>query len=96
MTYAGPDDFRMLSSTEVQLQVLAACMQDSPILLEASDFNLPLANTDAFKIDLKIERKIQQLAWPEICASILHEVCPGYSDKPHATLEHIGQTYKDT
>jgi hypothetical protein len=70
-------------------------MQDSPILLKAYDFNLPSVNTGAFKISLKIERKIRQLAWLETCASVFHEVCPGYSDKPHAALEHILQTYKD-
>jgi hypothetical protein len=71
-------------------------MQDSPILLKASEFNLPLANTNAFEVSLEIERKIRQLAWPEICASVFHEVFPGYSDKPHAALEHICQTYKDS
>jgi hypothetical protein len=96
VTYAGPDDFCMLRPADIHLQILAACMQDSPILLKASDFNLPLANTDTFEIGLKIEQKIQQLAWPEICASIFHEVCPGYSDKPHAALEHICQIYKDS
>jgi hypothetical protein len=58
VTYASPDDFRMLSSTDVKLQILAACMQDSPILLKASAFNLPSANTSAFNIGLEIERKI--------------------------------------
>jgi hypothetical protein len=96
VTYAGPKDFCTLSPANVQLQILAACMQDSPILLKASDFNLPLANTNAFEVGLKIERKIRQLAWPEICASAFHKVCPGYSDKPHAALEHIRQTYKDS
>jgi hypothetical protein len=95
MTYAGLEDFRTLSPANIQLQILAACMQDSPILLKASDFTLPSANTDAFEVGLEIERKIRQLAWPEICASVFHEVCPGYSDKPHAALEHIRQTYKD-
>jgi hypothetical protein len=95
VTYAGPEDFRTLSPADVQLQILAACMLESPILLKASDSNLTLANTDAFEIGLKIERKIQQLAWLDICASVFHEVCPGYSNKPHAALEHICQTYKD-
>ncbi len=95
MTYAGPKDFRTLSPANVQLQILAACMQDSPILLKASNFNLPSGNTDKFEVGLKIECKIQQLAWPEICASVFHYVCPGYSNKPQAALEHIHQTYKD-
>jgi hypothetical protein len=95
VTYVNPKDFRTLSPANVQLQILAACMQDSPIFLKASDFNLSSANTNAFEVDLEIERKIQKLAWPEICASIFHEVCPGYSDKPNAALKHICQTYKD-
>ena len=96
ITYAGPEDFRTLSPAGVQLQILAMCMQDSPILLKASDFNLPSANTNAFEVGLEIECKVQQLAWPEICASFFHKVCPGYSDKPHAALAHICQTYKDS
>jgi hypothetical protein len=96
VTYAGPKDFCTLSPANVQLQILAACMQDSPILLKVSNFNLPPANTDAFEVSLKIERKIRQLTWPEICASIFHKVCPRYSKKPHVALEHIHQTYKDS
>jgi hypothetical protein len=95
VTYAGPENFRTLSPAYVQLQILAACMQDSPIILKASNFNLSSANTDAFEVGLEIECKIQQLAWPEICASVFHEVCPSHSDKPHAALEQICQTYKD-
>jgi hypothetical protein len=51
MTYAGPDNWPTLSLAKVQLQILAACMQDSPILLEA----LALANTDAFELGLEID-----------------------------------------
>ncbi len=94
-TYTGPGDLRTLSPAEVQLNILELCMQDLPILLKASNFNLQSANTDCSEIGLEIEGKIRQLAWPEICASVFHKVCPGYSDKPHATLEHIWQTYKD-
>jgi hypothetical protein len=36
VTYAHPEDFHTLSPANVQLQILAACMQDSPILLKAS------------------------------------------------------------
>jgi hypothetical protein len=69
--HAGPDNFRMLSLAVSQLQILAACMQDSPILLKSLDFNLLSAKTDAFKVGLENERKIWQLAWQDICASLL-------------------------
>jgi hypothetical protein len=72
VTYAGPKDFCTLSPANDQLQIIAACMQDSPILLKASNFNLPLANTDAFEVSLEIERKILQLAWPEIFVFVFH------------------------
>ncbi len=52
VTYAGPKDFCTLSPADVQLQILAACMQDSPIRLKPSDFNLPLVNTNAFEVGL--------------------------------------------
>jgi hypothetical protein len=71
-------------------------MQDSPILLMASNFNLPSANTNAFKVGLEIKCKIRQLAWPEICTFNFHKVCTGYSDKPHAALKDVCQTYKDS
>jgi hypothetical protein len=96
VTYAGPKDFCTLSPANVQLQILASCMQDNPIFLKASDFYLPSANTGAFEVGLEIERKIWQLTWPEICASAFHEVCPSYSDKPYAALEHIRQTCNDS
>jgi hypothetical protein len=79
MTYSHDHAYTlvMYAGPAVQLQILASCMQDSPILLKASGFNLPLANTDAFEIGLEIEWKIRQLAWPEIYASIFHKVCLG-------------------
>ncbi len=73
MTYAGPEDFHTLSPANVQLQIFAACMQDSLILLKASDFNIPSANTHTFEVGFKIKQKIRQLAWPEICTSTFHE-----------------------
>jgi hypothetical protein len=58
VTCAGPKDFRTLSPANAQLQILATCMQDSPILLKASNFKLPLANTNAFKVGPEIEHRI--------------------------------------
>jgi hypothetical protein len=58
VTYAVPKDFCTLSPANVQLQILAACMQDSPILLKASNFNLPSVNTNPFEFGLEIECKI--------------------------------------
>jgi hypothetical protein len=61
MTYAGSDDFRTLSPADIHLQILAACMQDSPILLKASNFNLPLTNTDAFEIGPEMNGRFNSL-----------------------------------
>ncbi len=39
-----------------------------------------------------IQAKILHLGFSQICASIFVQLCPGYSDQPHAVLEHIRQT----
>jgi hypothetical protein len=42
---------------------------------------------------MEIDEKILKLVWHQLCASILNELCPGYSNQPQAALEHIKQSY---
>ena len=40
-----------------------------------------------------IQAKILKLSFKQtICASVLQQLCPGYSDQPHAAIEHIRQS----
>ncbi len=71
-------------------------LQDGPVLLEAFNFNLQNANTNASGIKLEIDGKILKLAWYQLCALIFNELCPGYSNQPQAELNHIKQSYIDS
>ena len=95
ISFLGVDDLRTLSPDQVEAQVLNPVLQNGPVLLQASDFNLQTANTNAHDIALEIDGKILQLAWHQVCASIFTELCPNYSNQPQAAIEHIRQTYMD-
>jgi hypothetical protein len=72
--------------------ILEPCLQDGPILLRPADFNLGEVNIDSTTIRETIAGKILSLGFRQICSSIFMQLCPGYSDQPHAVLEHIRQT----
>ncbi len=88
VSYLGHDDLRLLTPPEVKAQIFNLCHQDGPVLLQASDFNLALANTDAHSFVIENEHKILRIAWHQICTSIFNEICPEYSNRPQAALEH--------
>ncbi len=67
-------------------------MQDGPIVLQPANFNLGDANINTTAIRKTIHTKILKLGFKQICASIFTQLCPGYSNQPHAKLEHIRQT----
>ena len=95
ISFLGVNDLQTLSPEEVKMQVLNPVLQNGPVLLQASDFNLQTANTNAHNIALKINGKILQLAWHQVCASIFTELCPNYSNQPQAAIKHIRQSYID-
>jgi hypothetical protein len=94
-SYLGPADLWTLMPEVVRTTILIPVLQDGPVLLEASNFNLQNANTNASGIRLEIDRKILKLAWHQLCASIFIKLCPGYSNQPQAVLKHIKQSYID-
>jgi hypothetical protein len=96
VSYLGPDDLRLLTPPKVKAQILNLCHQDGPVLLQASDFNLALANTDAHSFAIENEQKILRIAWHQICTSIFNKICPEYSNQPQVALKHIKQSYQDT
>jgi hypothetical protein len=77
---------------EVRNLILKPCLQDGPIVLCPTNFNLGDANIDTAAIRESIQAKILKLGFCQICSSIFTQLCPGYSDQPHAVLEHICQT----
>ncbi len=94
--FLGVDDLRTLTPPEVKSTILDLCLQDGPVLLKASDFNLRIANTDSSDISLNIDQKILKLAWHQLCTSVFAKICPSYSSQPPAALDHIKQSYVDT
>jgi len=91
-TWHGASDLSTLTRDEVRALILEPSMQTGPIALSPADFNLGEANTDSIKVLANIHTKIWQLGWKQIMASIFSQLCPGYSDQPHAVLDHIKQS----
>jgi hypothetical protein len=80
VSYLGPADLCTLTLPKVKVQILEVCLQDGPALLQASDFNLATANTDANAFAINTERKILKIAWHQICTSNFNEICPEFSN----------------
>jgi hypothetical protein len=94
-SYLGMADLRTLMPEVVRTTILNPVLQDGPVLLEASNFDLQNANTYASGIGLEIDGKILKLAWHQLCASIFNKLYLGYSNQPQAALKHIKQSYID-
>jgi hypothetical protein len=58
VSFLGVNNLRTLTPPEVKTVLLDSCLQDGPVLLKASDFNLQNANTDSTDISLDIKQKI--------------------------------------
>ena len=95
VTYHGPDDIRTLTPQQLTQDILQQVHQDNPILLRASQFNLTAASTDSVELMASINDRILRLAYNQIAHSLFNELCPNYSDQPHAALEQVRQTYTD-
>jgi hypothetical protein len=91
-SWLGADDLRSQTRDEVRSLILEPCLCNGPITLGVADFNLAEANVDSETIRDTIQAKILKLGFKQICSSIFQQLCPGYSDQPHAALEHIRQS----
>ena len=91
-TWHGAADLSTLTRDKVRALILEPSMQTGPIALSPANFNLGEANTESNKLLASIHAKIWQLGWKQIMASIFSQLCPGYSDQPHAVLDHIKQS----
>jgi hypothetical protein len=90
-TWHGTAGLAQLTCNQVCATVLNPSLQDGPILLSPADFNLDDVNINAVTIRKNIHAKILHLDFRQITASIFVQLCPGYSNQPHAVLEHICQ-----
>ena len=94
-TFPGTADLRTLTSQEIQAKILDFTLQDGPVKLQAASFGATSARTDSFAIRADIQEKILLLSAASICQMMCTELCPGYSNQPHATLDHIRQVHND-
>jgi hypothetical protein len=85
----GMADLSTLTSKEIRVQILEPCLQDGPIALCPTNFKLGNANINTMAIMESIHAKILKLGFRQICTSIFAQLCPNYSNQPHAALEHI-------
>ncbi len=96
VSYLRDADLRTMTPEEIKCVILEPVLQDGPVLLVPSNFNLPEVNTNLAGIGAKIDGKILKLAWHQVCASVFNELFPGYSNEPQAAIEHIRQCYQDS
>jgi hypothetical protein len=90
-TWHGTANLKTLAATDVCRMILDITLQDRPITLCKADFNLGKANIDSVGVQELICAKILKLGFKQIFHLIFLQLCPGYSDPPHATLDHIRQ-----
>ena len=95
VSFLGVDNIRSLNPDDVKTNILTPILQNGPVPLQASNFNLQTANSNSQEIAAEIDGKIVKLAWHQVCASIFNKLCPNYSNQPQAAIEHIRQSYVD-
>jgi hypothetical protein len=91
MTYHGPANITMMTAQEVNDDIICLCLQRGPITLSGADFNLQEANIDSATVKDQLISKLLLLRFNAICTSVFTVLCPGYSNQPHAVLDHIHQ-----
>ena len=83
VSYLGNADLHLkMPKGNIKRLILKPVLQDGPVQLIPSDFNLPEVNTNLAGIGAKIDGKILKLAWHQLCASVFNELCPRYSNQP--------------
>jgi hypothetical protein len=77
VSYLGDADLRTMMQEDFKHLILEPVLQDDPVLLVPSNFNLSEVSTNSAGIGAKIDGKILKLAWHQVCASVFNELCPG-------------------
>jgi hypothetical protein len=93
MTFHSAVDLRTLSPAEVKAQILDATLQDGPVELQPASFGLSHTRTTGEALRAEIDSTILRLAFATVCNTLFLELCPGYSNQPHAALDHIHQVH---
>ena len=95
-TYLGPDDLTTLDRDTITADILSHTLQTGPMNLVPGAFNLADCGTDTIEIAQEIEKRLFAIAWDQILRNVFVELCPGYTDQPHAAVENIKQEFIDT
>ena len=91
--FHGTADLRTLTEEQVRAEILDFTLQDGPVELQPASFGDTSTQTDSLALRAEIESKILCLAYKTICNTLFIELCPGYSNQPHAALDHICQVH---
>ncbi len=94
-TFHGPDDLTTMSPAAFKTTILDNIDYPMPISLAAPAWNVNEANIDAVETRLDIERKYLTLGLETMEKAVFEELCPGYTNKPHAAVESITQVVTD-
>jgi hypothetical protein len=94
-TFHCTADLRTLSPQQIQTKILDHTLQDGPVELLPARFGATSARMDSLAIHDETQGKILRLAYQSICQTLFLELCPGYSNQPHAVLDHIRQVHTD-
>ncbi len=94
-SFLGTADLRMLTPQQIQAKILDHTLQDGPVKLQPASFGATSTRTDPLATRDMIQGKILCLAYQSICQTLFLELCPGYSNQPHAALDHIRQVHTD-
>jgi hypothetical protein len=95
-TWQGSANLRVMSCVDVITSILDITLQDGPVDLQQAAFGLTSARTKGTVLGSSIDSKIMKLTYPTVCKTLFTELCPNYSDQPHAALDLIKQVSTDS
>jgi hypothetical protein len=95
LTFHRASNLCTLSTNDFQTQILNVTLQDGPVNFQPARFNLSTACTNPTKHQADIESRILHLAFAMVYNTLFLELCPGYSNQPHAAIDHICQVYNN-
>ena len=80
-----------MSCNNVKTNILDITLQGGPVYLQPAAFGLTSACTKGTVLGSSIDSKIMKLAYQTVCKTLFTEICPDYSNQPHAALNLINQ-----
>jgi hypothetical protein len=95
-TWQGGSNLKTMSCDDVKTYILYITLQDGPVYLQPAAFGLTSARTDGTVLGPTIDSKIMKLSYQTVCKTMFTELCPDYTDQPHAALDLIKQVSIDS